>query len=70
MNTHNFFVELPDLNAPVPQVRSPSRKTIGLIPVFRDLYFVAHDFTAYLKAAIYSHQTFFLHTDVQETQTA
>ena len=61
-----FFQDLPDLKA-VPSVEG-SKTCIGLIPLFDDLYF--NSFFAYLKAAIYSRQSWILHTDASEQNVA
>lgn len=65
-----FWANLPDLSVTAPQVETPSETAIGIIPVFTDAYFSEHSFVAYLKAAIYSRQTFLLHADAYKTQTA
>ena len=63
----DFFQNLPDLKSPAPAVENP-RDRIGVIPVFHDAYF--NRFPAYLKAAIYSRQTWLLHTDAYNENVA
>ena len=67
---YQMFADLPDLESPVPQVLTPNPTMIGIIPLFRDPYFNKHNFPAFLKAAIYARQSWFLHTDAIETNTA
>lgn len=63
------FANLPNI-ASLPQPENPTSDTIGIIPVFKDPYFNEHNSIAYLWAAIYSRQTFLLHSDATATQTA
>lgn len=67
---YKIFADLPDLTSPVPQVAHPNATMIGIIPLFEDPYFNEHNFPAFLKAAIYSRQSWLLHTDAIETDTA
>ena len=67
---YKVFADLPDLVSPVPQVAHPNATMIGIIPLFQDPYFNEHNFPAFLKAAIYSRQSYLLHTDAIETDTA
>lgn len=69
-SAYKVFAELPDLTSPIQQTDHPTRHRIGIIPVFADIYFNKRNFYAFLKAAIYSRQTFLLHTDASEKQTA
>lgn len=67
---YKFFAALPDLKQFVKQVETPRTDMIGIIPLFKDPYFNEHNFPAFLKAAIYARQSWLLHTDAIETDTA
>ena len=59
-----MFEELPDLSSPVEAVKFPTDKIIGILPLFTDTEYGGKAvFASYLKAAIYSRQTWLLHTD-------
>lgn len=62
------FQDLPDIESPVPNVANPTETMIGLIPLFDDPYF--NNFPAYLKAALYSRQTWLLYTDAHDQNVA
>jgi len=63
-----FFESLPNLSIAAPNAAG-DHPLVGLIPVFNDPYF-PDMFSAYLKSAIYSRQTWLLHTDAYAQNVA
>lgn len=63
---HKIFYDLPDIIAIQQEISNT--ENIAIIPVFSDIYFETNNFPAYLKSAIYSRQTFLLHSDACEME--
>lgn len=63
---YKSFETLPDCSERIPQPENPSKKTLALIPVFRDPYVRDKNVPAFIKAAAYARMSCLKNTDASE----
>lgn len=69
---YTYFLELPNLGGPSPQVINSKNTCLGIVPIFTDFFYDTNEdkakekLHAYAKAAIYSRETFLQNTDAVE----